>query len=92
MPEPETARLPFAASGRPDWMDAAACRDLPTDLFFPADTDDAGTERAKTVCRSCPVRRPCVAYALADPTLEGVWGASTERQRINRRRQLRQAG
>jgi len=64
----------------------AACRDLPTELFFPAECDDDGAEAAKAVCRSCPVRRDCVAYALADPTLTGVWGASTEAQRRNRRR------
>jgi len=60
--------------------------------FFPADRDDDGAERAKAICRACPVRRDCVAYALADPTLTGVWGASADAQRRNRRRQLRQAG
>lgn len=81
-----------ANEGRPGWMESAACRDLPTALFFPADKDDGAAERAKAVCRSCPVRRDCVAYALADPTLTGVWGASTADQRRNRRQQLRQAG
>lgn len=76
----------------PDWRTQAACRGLPTELFFPADGDDAGAERAKAVCRDCPVRRQCVAYALPDPNLYGVWGASTADQRRNRRRQLRQAG
>jgi len=92
MPEREAAKLPFASSGRPGWMDSAACRDLPTALFFPADGDDDGAIRAKAVCRSCSVRRPCLAYALPDPNLYGVWGASTADQRRNRRRQLRQAG
>ncbi len=73
-------------------MDLAVCRDLPTELFFPAESDDAGAERAKAICRQCPVRRECVAYALADPNLEGVWGASTDRERRNRRHRLRQAG
>lgn len=81
-----------AELGRPGWMQDAACRYLPTQLFFPADGDDDGAERAKAVCRTCPVRRLCVNYALPDPNLHGVWGVSTERQRRNRRRQLRQAG
>jgi WhiB family transcriptional regulator, redox-sensing transcriptional regulator len=73
-------------------MVEAACRDLPTDLFFPADGDDGATEQAKAVCRSCAVRRDCAAYALADRSLCGVWGATNECQRRNRRHQLRQAG
>lgn len=79
------------AEARPGWMLEAACRDLPTELFFPAEGDDDGAERAKAVCRSCQVRHACAAYALPDPSLYGVWGASNERQRRNRRRQLRQA-
>ena len=81
-----------ADDGRPAWMERAACRDLPTDLFFPADSDTAGAERATAVCRTCPVRKECAAYALPDPNLYGVWGASTEAQRRNRRRQRRPEG
>lgn len=59
-------------------------------MFFPANEDDAGPTKA--ICRQCPVQRDCVAYALADPDIKGIWGATTERQRQDRRRQLRQAG
>lgn len=73
-------------------MTQAACRSLPTELFFPMDKDDVTAERAKAACSRCPVRRDCEAYALPDPDLHGIWGATTERQRRNRRRQLRQPG
>lgn len=73
-------------------MDQAVCRDLPTELFFPGEADPKGTERAKAICGQCPVRRDCARYALADPDLKGIWGATTERQRTERRRQLRRAG
>jgi len=82
-------------SGRPAWMDAALCRGLPTDLFFPAEgtrDDDPDIAAAKAVCWQCPVRRQCVAYALPDPAVHGVWGATTTDQRRaerTRRRQLR---
>ncbi len=66
-------------------MSDAACQGLPTQMVFPANEDDAGP--AKAVCGRCPVRRQCVAYALADPTLAGIWGASTTDQRKDRRRQ-----
>lgn len=73
-------------------MAQAACRSLPTELFFPTDSDDDTAERAKAICWRCAVRRECVAYALADPDLHGIWGATTERQRRNRRRQLGRVG
>jgi len=76
--------------GRRGWLDRAACRDFPTEMFFPVNDKDA--EPAKAVCWQCPVRRDCLAYALADPHLAGVWGATTEDERGARRRQLRQAG
>ncbi len=75
-----------ATARRPTWMTDAACQGLPTVMFFPANEVDAAL--AKAVCGQCPVRRDCVAYALADPAVLGVWGATTERQRHIRRRQL----
>ncbi len=53
-------------------------------MFFPANEDDAGP--AKAICGRCPVRRQCVAYALPDPNLWGIWGASTDDQRKVQRR------
>lgn len=38
------------------------------------------------VCQGCRFRRPCLAYALTHPFIEGVWGATT----TNEREQLRQ--
>lgn len=85
-------------TGRPEWMDAGLRRGLATDPVLPcgpASDDDADVKLAKAVCWQCPVRRQCVAYALADPPLIDVWGATTADQRQakrTRRRQLRQAG
>lgn len=36
--------------------------------------------RAKQICRTCPVRRPCLAYAL-DHEKYGVWGGTSEDDR-----------
>jgi len=36
---------------------------------------------ALDVCGFCPVRRSCLAYALADDEDYGVWGGTTEVQR-----------
>lgn len=67
------------------WADRGACRGLPTDHFF--SDDPADTETARTVCRPCPVRDDCAAYALALPGIGGIWGGLSEadRRRIRRR-------
>ena len=67
------------------WMLDAACRDLPTEIFFPPPNRQgaADTKKALAVCRSCPVREACLAYALTFPdrSLPGIWGGETERSR-----------
>jgi WhiB family redox-sensing transcriptional regulator len=70
-----------------DWREAAACRGADVELFFPANEEEADV--AKAVCASCPVREPCLEFALAARQLEGVWGGltDTERRRLRRRRQ-----
>lgn len=60
----------------------AACKGLDTAMFFRDAT------LAKAVCRRCPDQEACLAYALPDSTLYGVWGAHTaeERRRIREAR------
>lgn len=64
-----------------NWRDRAACQGLPTALFFP--TKGHNPTAAKRICAACPVRQPCLDYALAtrDIHLTGVWGATTENER-----------
>jgi WhiB family redox-sensing transcriptional regulator len=59
------------------------CAETDPEAFFP---DQGGSSRdAIRTCNRCELRDPCLAYALRDPRLFGVWGGTTER----RRRQLR---
>lgn len=75
-----------------DWRRAAACRDEPTDLHFPAG-DRGQAERAKDVCRRCPSRQQCLAFALKIGATDGIWGGLDERERANLARRLaRRAG
>ena len=55
-------------------------------IFFPNDKSDGLA--AKTICRRCTVRAECLAEALGDPGLVGVWGGTTERDRRVLRRAL----
>jgi WhiB family redox-sensing transcriptional regulator len=67
------------------WRQLAACRGVEPDVFYPTSEDEA--DAAKAVCAVCPVRQPCLEYALASRERDGVWGGATEKER---RRILRQ--
>ena len=65
-----------------DWREQAACKDDPTpDLWFVPPGDRHGIAAAKAICRRCPVAAECLAEALADPSIVGVWGGLDEQQR-----------
>jgi WhiB family transcriptional regulator, redox-sensing transcriptional regulator len=69
-----------------DWRAHAACHGI-GGLFFQVDPDSPlATEhrisKAKQVCRECPVRAQCAAYALTVAEPYGIWGGFTERERM----------
>ena len=70
------------------WMTAGKCHRLPPDTFFPS--DGVGVEIARRICADCPVKEPCLEYALENRIDHGVWGGCSERERrrIMRRRRL----
>ncbi len=59
-----------------EWMDSAACRGMPLDMFFP-ETNNGGAA-AKQVCRACPVSEECLEYALANNIRHGIWAGLSE--------------
>jgi WhiB family redox-sensing transcriptional regulator len=62
-----------------EWEDRALCRTVEADMFFaPGATQEY---RAKVVCKTCPVRWECLAYALRYRVEHGVWGGMTDRER-----------
>jgi len=80
-----TGRLPryrnLAAPARfaARWRQQAACRGTDLDLFYPERGKSAGP--ARQVCAACPVRQPCLEYALSNRIMYGIWGGLTERER-----------
>lgn len=65
-------------------LDLGLCTQVGPDLFFPI---KGGSPRAaKAVCARCPITATCLQDALDDPSLEGVWGGTTEREREHLRR------
>ena len=69
-----------------EWMRRARCRETSPSVFFPS--DGVGVEHAQRVCEGCPVRTPCLEFALENHIDHGVWGGASERERrrIARRR------
>ncbi len=68
-----------------EWMPRGRCREIPPGTFFPS--DGVGVEVARRICEGCPVKLPCLEYALFHRIDHGVWGGASERER---RRILRQ--
>jgi WhiB family redox-sensing transcriptional regulator len=71
------------------WRDHAACRHCNPDLFFPAGTTGAAVHEiaaAKAVCADCPVQSHCLRFALRTGQAYGIWGGTTEDERIMMRR------
>jgi WhiB family redox-sensing transcriptional regulator len=61
-------------------------------IFFLARRDGGDPrkiERAKSVCRVCPVREECLAYADECGEKAGIWGGLTGDERRRRKRPLR---
>ena len=72
----------------PAWHKDAACADstVDPDWFFPEQPGLAGN-KAKAICNRCSVRDECLNTALFEP-LRGIWGGTTESQRVNLRREM----
>ena len=72
---------------RPAWMADAQCGDYDLD-FIDAEASIPGTAAALQICGRCSVREACLDYALADPSLVGIWGGMDTQARKARRRSL----
>jgi WhiB family redox-sensing transcriptional regulator len=78
------------------WQLEAACRGADATLFFAPnyfekrEEKDAREAKAKVLCRACPVREPCLEYALRTRDPHGIWGGlnELERRRLLRAREL----
>jgi WhiB family redox-sensing transcriptional regulator len=69
------------------WREQARCRGVDPQVFHPPEDDEVLEGEAKAICEICPVREPCLEYALAAREKDGVWGGYTARER---RRLIRQ--
>lgn len=77
---------PLSAEQERLWPQAARCRGVDPDLFFP--TRGEAVEPARALCRQCPVRAQCLATALIKGEKFGTWGGLTELERRPLRRMV----
>ena len=76
-PRHRTLAVPARFAAR--WRELAACRGTDLEVFFPSRGESAGP--ARQVCAGCPVRTPCLDYAITNRIAYGIWGGLTERER-----------
>jgi WhiB family redox-sensing transcriptional regulator len=72
------------------FREEAACRGMPTDMFYPeawrAEELARAEAPAKAVCATCPVQEDCLEWAMRNNESHGVWGGmgETDRRRLRR--------
>lgn len=79
---------PYQPTDRPvdpaDWRSQALCAQVDAEMFF---LDPGKSARdAIAICRRCPVQVECLDYALTNDMHFGVWGGTSERDRMDIRR------
>ncbi|MGK2950141.1 MAG: WhiB family transcriptional regulator [Acidimicrobiales bacterium] len=71
---------------RPAWHSRAVCRGQGPDKWFPARSESNAD--AIAACDGCPVRQECRDYALADPSIDGIWAGGSKATRRAMRRSV----
>jgi len=66
------------------WTERAACKGLPSSMFFPdprTNPSNVPDSRARRICHTCPVVDECLTSALKNREKHGFWGGVPERRR-----------
>jgi WhiB family redox-sensing transcriptional regulator len=67
------------------------CRQMDPDMFFPEPDQPNSAylaQAAKSVCSTCPYVIECLAWALTNDEIWGIWGGTTERERKRMKRPI----
>jgi WhiB family redox-sensing transcriptional regulator len=66
------------------------CAETDPEIFFSEESGMRSVYRyerqAKAICNQCDLKSPCLAYAMSDPDLDGIWGGTLPRERAEFRR------
>lgn len=78
----------LAAAERPAWHRQAACRGE-TEAFYPERGQSVREQKA--TCAGCPVREPCLDFAIVRGEKIGIWGGMSARERRAETKRRREA-
>lgn len=86
--KPRTGRTVDKWSSLPPatWFEHSACRGMDPDIFFPDSGHHLLTRAAIETCNTCPVQMECLDYAIKHHLDHGIWGGTSERERVRIRR------
>lgn len=62
------------------------------EAWFPGKGANDTHARAVALCNVCPVGVECLEYAVEDGHVEGIWGATTKRERAQMHARLNRRG
>lgn len=68
------------------WQEEGLCRGMDSGEFFlefnaRRATKQKAIDKAKAICKFCPVIANCLQHALSTPEAYGVWGGRSEEER-----------
>lgn len=68
------------------WQEDSLCRGMDSSEFFlefnaRRATKQKAIDKAKAICKSCPVIANCLQHALSTPETYVVWGGKSEEER-----------
>ena len=83
---PLPSQLPGPAASKWEWQLHGSCRGVDSSVFFHPDGERGRArsnreQRAKAICRRCPVMEQCRAHALEVAEPYGIWGGLSESER-----------
>ena len=90
-PTSDKPTSPMPLARRLGWHAHANCRGTGADVFHPTVGTGYMESPAYLLCAACPVRRPCLAQAIADNEKHAIWGGRSPRGIARLRRDLSHA-
>jgi WhiB family transcriptional regulator, redox-sensing transcriptional regulator len=75
----------MATTATSSWWELAACQSADPELFFPMSgigLGQAEVTRAKQYCGRCGIRQRCLDYAIDSNQAHGIWGGTSEEERM----------
>lgn len=86
--EEERLRYRSVSSMFPNWFERAECRTTQKSVFFGSSSPEerpaytlSSIREARNMCAMCPVFNECLAQAIFNREVYGLWAGTTMRQR-----------